>query len=50
VKVPTYGLPGLWNDPETSGTHGLNERMPIDALYRGRDYMFDLIKVYATGG
>jgi acetylornithine deacetylase/succinyl-diaminopimelate desuccinylase-like protein len=50
VNIPTYGIPGLWNDPETVGTHGLNERVSIRALYQGRDYMFDLIKTYAEGG
>ena len=50
IGIPAYGIPGLWNDPETVGTHGLNERVSIQALYRGRDYMFDLIKVYAGGG
>lgn len=49
VHIPTYGIPGLWNDPETVGTHGLNERVSIRALYEGRDYMFDLVKAYAEG-
>ncbi|MBV1689283.1 M20/M25/M40 family metallo-hydrolase [Novosphingobium sp. G106] len=48
VHIPTYGIPGLWTDPETVGTHGLNERVSIRALYEGRDYMFDLIKTYAA--
>ncbi|UAK25926.1 M20/M25/M40 family metallo-hydrolase [Sphingomonas nostoxanthinifaciens] len=48
IGVPTYGIPGLWNDPATAGTHGLNERISADALYRGRDYMDDLIAYYAA--
>lgn len=47
IGVPTYGIPGLWNDPTTAGTHGLNERIPVDALYRGRDYIYDLV-TYVT--
>jgi acetylornithine deacetylase/succinyl-diaminopimelate desuccinylase-like protein len=47
IGVPTYGIPGLWNDPATAGTHGLNERIPVDALYRGRDYIYDLV-TYVT--
>jgi acetylornithine deacetylase/succinyl-diaminopimelate desuccinylase-like protein len=50
LGIPAYGIPGLWGDPETAGTHGLNERMSKQALYRGRDYMFDLIKLYAEEG
>lgn len=48
IGVPTYGIPGLWNDPATAGTHGLNERIPVDALYRGRDYIYDLVTYFAT--
>ncbi len=48
LGIPTYGVPGLWNEPETAGTHGLNERISVNSLYRGRDYLFDLIKYYAA--
>ncbi len=45
--IPTYGIPGYWTDPDGNGTHGLNERIEVRALYMGRDYMFDLIKLLA---
>jgi acetylornithine deacetylase/succinyl-diaminopimelate desuccinylase-like protein len=48
IGIPTYGVPGLWNEPETAGTHGLNERISTNALYRGRDYLYDLIKYFAA--
>ncbi len=48
IGIPTYGIPGLWNDPATAGTHGLNERISADALYRGRDYIYDLTSYFAT--
>jgi acetylornithine deacetylase/succinyl-diaminopimelate desuccinylase-like protein len=47
IGIPTYGVPGLWNEPETAGTHGLNERISVNSLYRGRDYLFDLIRYFA---
>lgn len=47
IGIPTYGVPGLWNEPETAGTHGLNERISVNSLYRGRDYLFDLIRYLA---
>jgi acetylornithine deacetylase/succinyl-diaminopimelate desuccinylase-like protein len=47
IGIPTYGVPGLWNEPETAGIHGLNERISVNSLYRGRDYMYDLIKYFA---
>jgi acetylornithine deacetylase/succinyl-diaminopimelate desuccinylase-like protein len=48
LGIPTYGVPGLWNEPETAGTHGLNERVSLNSLYLGRDYLFDLIKYFAS--
>jgi acetylornithine deacetylase/succinyl-diaminopimelate desuccinylase-like protein len=47
IGIPTYGIPGLWNDPATAGAHGLNERISADALYRGRDYIYDLATYFA---
>ena len=48
VGIPTYGAPGMWNDPDGNGTHGLNERIEVRAVYVGRDYLFDLVKAYAN--
>jgi acetylornithine deacetylase/succinyl-diaminopimelate desuccinylase-like protein len=47
VGIPVYGIPGLWRDPDNNGVHGLNERLEVAALYKGRDYMADLITVLA---
>jgi acetylornithine deacetylase/succinyl-diaminopimelate desuccinylase-like protein len=47
VGIPTYGAPGIWTDPDGNGTHGLNERIAVRAVYLGRDYLFDLVKAYA---
>lgn len=47
IGIPVYGPPGLYGDPDGNGTHGLNERSIVKAVYSGRDYLFDLIKVYA---
>lgn len=48
VGIPTYGVPGHWVDPDLNGIHGLNERLEVRALYAGRDYLFDLVKVLAN--
>jgi acetylornithine deacetylase/succinyl-diaminopimelate desuccinylase-like protein len=48
VGIPTYGLPGIWGDPDGNGLHGLNERVEVRALYEGRDYMFDLVKALSS--
>ncbi len=47
VGIPTYGVPGMWGDPDGNGVHGLNERVEVRSLYVGRDYLYDLIKAYA---
>ena len=47
IGVPVYGMPGLFIDKDGGGTHGLNERIPVQSLYDGRDYLFDLVKAYA---
>lgn len=48
VGIPTYGVPGAWGDPDGNGVHGLNERIEARSLYVGRDFLFDLIKLYAN--
>lgn len=45
--IPTYGIPGMWWDPDGNGAHGLNERMEVKSVYVGRDYMYDLVRAYA---
>lgn len=45
--IPTYGVTGLFADPDGGGTHGLNERIRVRSLYEGRDFLFDLVKAYA---
>ena len=47
VGIPTYGVSGLFGDPDGNGVHGLNERIRVDSLYKGRDFLFDLVKIYA---
>ena len=47
LGIPSYGPPGPWGDPDGNGTHGLNERFEVKALYKGRDYLTDLVKAYA---
>ena len=46
--IPTYGVPGAWSDPDGNGVHGLNERLQVQAVYTGRDYLYDLVKALAS--
>jgi acetylornithine deacetylase/succinyl-diaminopimelate desuccinylase-like protein len=47
--IPTYGVSGIFSDPETTRAHGLDERMRVQSLYEGREFLDRLIKSY-TGG
>ena len=47
VGIPTYGVPGIWKDPDGNGMHGLNERVEVRSLLAGRAYLYDLVKAYA---
>lgn len=50
IGIPVYGVPGSWEDPDGNGTHGLNERASVRAVFTGRDYLTDLVKLYAAAG
>src|SRR5438874_7095353 len=45
--IPTYGFTAMFLDPDGSRFHGLNERIRTAVLYEGRDFLYDLVKVYA---
>ena len=47
IGIPVYGAPGLFLDADGNGMHGLNERIRIDSLYTGRDYLTELVRAYA---
>ncbi len=45
--IPTYGVSGIFSDPATTNAHGLNERVRVQSLYEGREFLDRLIKAYA---
>jgi acetylornithine deacetylase/succinyl-diaminopimelate desuccinylase-like protein len=47
VGIPSYGLTGMFGDPDGNGVHGLNERIRVKSLYDGRDFLYGVIKLYA---
>ncbi|WP_297513948.1 M20/M25/M40 family metallo-hydrolase [uncultured Caulobacter sp.] len=47
IGIPSYGPPGTFGDPDGNGTHGLNERLAVRALYTGRELLTELVKIYA---
>ena len=47
VGIPTYGVTGMFGDPDGNGVHGLNERIRVTSLYNGRDFLYGIVKMYA---
>ncbi|MGZ5987330.1 MAG: M20/M25/M40 family metallo-hydrolase [Caulobacteraceae bacterium] len=45
--IPTYGVSGLFFEPDLGRIHGLNERIGVTSLYEGRDFLYRLVKIYA---
>lgn len=48
VGVPTYGLTGFFSELAGNGAHGLNEKMRLRSLYEGRDFLYEVVKIYAN--
>jgi len=46
--IPTYGITGLFVDPDNGNIHGLNERAHIQSVYESRTFLYRLVKAYAT--
>jgi acetylornithine deacetylase/succinyl-diaminopimelate desuccinylase-like protein len=47
--IPTYGVSGMFGDGATGNAHGLNERIRVQALLEGREFLYRLTKLYAGG-
>ena len=47
--IPTYGVNGMFRDPDGSGVHGLNERIRVRSLYEGHEFLYRLVRLYAGG-
>jgi len=47
--IPTYGLSGMFADASLGNIHGLNERISVQALMEGRQYLYRVVKLYADG-
>ena len=47
VGIPSYGVPGILYEGDGGGVHGLNEHIRAGSLYKGRDFLQRLIRIYA---
>lgn len=46
--IPTYGMSGMFSAPGESNAHGLNEKMRVQSLYEGRDFLDAVVRAYAN--
>ena len=44
--IPTYGVPGIFLEADLNGAHGRDERIRKESLFKGRDYLYELVKLY----
>ena len=49
IGIPTYGVSGIFSDGATTNAHGLNERIRVQSLLEGREFLHRLTKLYAGG-
>ena len=47
VGIPTYGIEPLFTGPDLGHIHGLNEYVGVQSLLEARDFLYQLVKVYA---
>ena len=45
--IPTYGMSGMFSQPGESNAHGLNEKMRVQSLYEGREFLDAVVRAYA---
>jgi acetylornithine deacetylase/succinyl-diaminopimelate desuccinylase-like protein len=48
--IPSYGVSGLFSDPNKNGVHGLNEQVGVKELYDSKEFLYRLVKQLAGPG
>jgi acetylornithine deacetylase/succinyl-diaminopimelate desuccinylase-like protein len=46
--IPTYGVSGVFVDPDGNGVHGLDERVGVQSLLHARTFLYRLVKAYGN--
>jgi acetylornithine deacetylase/succinyl-diaminopimelate desuccinylase-like protein len=46
--IPTYGIDASFVDTSLNHIHGLNEYEGVESLYKDRDFLYRLVKIYAN--
>lgn len=45
--IPTYGMSGMFSVPGENNAHGLNEKIRVQSLYEGREFLDSIVREYA---
>jgi acetylornithine deacetylase/succinyl-diaminopimelate desuccinylase-like protein len=45
--IPTYGMSGMFSAPGETNAHGLNEKIRVQSLYEGREFLEGIVREYA---
>jgi acetylornithine deacetylase/succinyl-diaminopimelate desuccinylase-like protein len=45
--IPTYGMSGMFSVPGETNAHGLNEKIRVQSLYEGREFLEAIVREYA---
>ena len=48
LGIPSYGVSGLFGDPEDNRAHGRDERMRIKSYYDGQEFLYRLTKTLSS--
>jgi acetylornithine deacetylase/succinyl-diaminopimelate desuccinylase-like protein len=46
--IPAYGTSGIFSDMDDSRAHGKDERIGVKAFYEGLEYLYRLVKTFAS--
>jgi acetylornithine deacetylase/succinyl-diaminopimelate desuccinylase-like protein len=47
--IPTYGVPGVFEDVDDTRAHGKDERIGVKDFYDGVDFYYEFIKSLGSG-
>jgi acetylornithine deacetylase/succinyl-diaminopimelate desuccinylase-like protein len=46
--IPTYGVSGMWMDPNDDRSHGRDERLAVWSFYTGVDFYYRFVKILTS--
>jgi acetylornithine deacetylase/succinyl-diaminopimelate desuccinylase-like protein len=47
ADIPTYGMSGMFSILGETNAHGLNEKIRVQSVYEGREFLESIVRDYA---